>query len=292
MGKDTKIEYCDATVNPIMGCNGCELFRFELARNHCYAYALSSRYAGKKGWPASFTKPEHFPGRIEEALRWSDLTGTERQNKPWLNGLPRIIFLNDLGDGFAPSVNPRTWLEPYIERMAASPHIWLFLTKWPERMAGYFLDWCHRNYCSVPSNFVLGTTVTSMDTIERVHDLLQIRDYATILWVSAEPLLGTVAHPLLSDVDWIAAGGESGHNARPCFIENLQALTRWYAPLFIKQLGARPMTVDTQAAWLAWGNENKPLIVDRRIFLKSTKGNDVSEWPEWLNVRQIPDFRR
>ena len=88
MGKHTGIEWADCSTNPIMGCSGCELYNPNPTLNHCYAATLCNRYAGRPGWPASFTTPEHFPGRIEKALKWPDLTGTDRPDKPWLNGYP------------------------------------------------------------------------------------------------------------------------------------------------------------------------------------------------------------
>jgi len=38
------------------------------------------------------------PKRIAKALDWSDLIGVERPKKLWLNGLPRVIFWNGMGD--------------------------------------------------------------------------------------------------------------------------------------------------------------------------------------------------
>ena len=61
MGIKTKIEWCDSTINPIMGCTGCAL-----RKDHCYAAALCAHYAGRKGWPKSFDQPEFFPGRLEK----------------------------------------------------------------------------------------------------------------------------------------------------------------------------------------------------------------------------------
>lgn len=212
MGITTAIEYCDSTVNPVMGCSGCELWSRDPAQNHCYAAALCDRRRGK-GWPADFHRPEHFPGRLEQAIRWPDLTGTDRPGKPWLNGLPRIIFVNDLSDGFCPTApDPWAWLDPYLVAMAGSPHIYLLLTKWPERMAEFLRDW------PVIRNIWLGTTVTSSDTVRRVRALADLLP-GWVRWLSLEPLLSAVdltRDGLLSHFSWVAAGGESGRNARPC----------------------------------------------------------------------------
>jgi protein gp37 len=200
-----------------MGCTGCALFSPDPARNHCYAATLINRYQGRKGWPSSFTEPEVFDHRIPQALNWSDLTGENRPDKPWLNGYPRIVFVNDLSDGFCPDVDPHEWLTPHLERMAKSPHIWLLLTKWPERMSWYF----NKEVGEVPRNFWLGTTVTGPSDEWRVRVLMDV-SWGVTTWISVEPLLGPLdigrlfvpwgESPFPS---WVAAGGESGANARP-----------------------------------------------------------------------------
>ena len=58
MGRDTKIPWCDSTINPVVGCDGCELHRAAVEESHCYAASLVGRYAGLPGWPAFFDKPE------------------------------------------------------------------------------------------------------------------------------------------------------------------------------------------------------------------------------------------
>lgn len=124
MGIKTKIEWADSSVNPIMGCTGCAL-----RKSHCYAAVLCARYAGRKGWPESFDRPEFFPGRLEKAMKWRDLTGEARSDKPWLDGLPRHIFVNDMSDGFCPDVDAWGWLLPHLDAMGKSPHVWMLLTK-------------------------------------------------------------------------------------------------------------------------------------------------------------------
>ncbi len=146
MGKSTTIAWADSTLSLSMGCShGCCL-----AGGHCYAETWCRRYAGRKGYCKDFRKPELFLHRLDEVLRWKDLTGTTRPGswnmegtsmkelpKPWLDGLPRVVFLNDLGETFDPQL-PRDWLadellaanafsghqgqkRPVLEQLAASP---------------------------------------------------------------------------------------------------------------------------------------------------------------------------
>jgi len=248
MGINTKIEYCDSTINPVMGCTGCKLYHTAPEKNHCYAATLVRRYGGRNGWPDSFDEPEIFDYRIPQAIAWPDLTGTKRDGKPWLNGLPRIVFVNDLGDGFCPDVDPQDWLTPHLDEMAASPHVWLLLTKWPHLMDQYF-----RNTAGeIPSNFWMGTTVTNSHATWRIVSLMSLKLLDASLWLSVEPLLGELdlrnvamrKHPDGNDdmldaltgrcwfretciapgmhephpgdgISWVAAGGESGRSARP-----------------------------------------------------------------------------
>ena len=253
MGINTPIEYCDSSINPVMGCNGCELYNKNRPdeENTCYAAELTRRYAGLKGWPKSFDEPTFFPGRIEQACRWPDLTGKDRPDKPWLNGAPRVIFLNDLSDSFTEDLDLE-WSKPYIEMMKQSPHVWLWLTKRPRRMARFFLDIIEY----VPENFHLGTTVTSQKTVWRIPELFRLREIApeAVLWVSAEPLLGPVDFDgylgdliRLNDdftgtgINCVRAGGESGKRARPTHPDWLRSIRNQCldanVPFALKQLG-------------------------------------------------------
>ena len=110
MSKDTNIEWADSSLNLQMGCDGCELRNLKAGINSCYAGTLTDRYGGtNKGFPKSFEEPVLFLDRIVEMMKWKTLTGKERPKKPWLDGLPRIVFLNDMGDTFTESL-PLDWM--------------------------------------------------------------------------------------------------------------------------------------------------------------------------------------
>jgi protein gp37 len=201
-----------------MGCTGCELYDPNPAKNHCYAATLCNRYAGCKGWPKRFDEPEYFPGRLEKAIGWSDLTGTVRPDKPWLDGMPRIVFVNDMSDGFCHGTDPDVWLLPHLDAMGQSPHIWLLLTKWARYMHGFAED--H----PLPPNVWPGVSILRQKDDHRITTLCKIR--AAVRWISLEPLLEIVnvfgfgspmwgKLPPSAFLHWIVAGGESGPNARP-----------------------------------------------------------------------------
>ncbi len=80
------------------------------------------------GYAPQFEDVTQFPGRSLIAAKWSDLYGTDRSEKPWLNGFPRIIFLEDMGDAFCGNV-PFDYLKTEFVDVAMSEkgkaHIWL-----------------------------------------------------------------------------------------------------------------------------------------------------------------------
>jgi len=157
MAKGTKIEWADDTVNAEMGCDGCELWDPKNNIRICYAGRQTEKMLSKgplKGRPLAFDRPTIFPGRIASAARWRNLTGTARPGKPWLDGMPRVIFLNDMGDTFTASL-PEDWLASELATLAASPHLWLLLTKGPDRQRAF-----SRRH-QLPGNVWAGTSITS-----------------------------------------------------------------------------------------------------------------------------------
>lgn len=295
MGEKTSIEWCDSSLNLAMGCDGCELAA-RGGSGTCYAEVLTNRYGGKsKGYPADFYAPTIFPGRLEKALRWRDLTGTERQEKPWLNGRPRHIFLDDMGDTFTESL-PLDWIAPHVPAMAASPHVWMFLTKRPARMAEFW-----RGYGPVPGNFMLGTSITT--SAARLHALVTIRNAS--LYVSAEPLVAPLdIWRFASRLSLVIIGGESGPRARPtdlAWIRSLieQARAGGAAP-FVKQIGAKPFSGDEGAGvsydFIRGGNRHWRMD-DRQpdslyvYEIRDRKGGVSGEWPPDIRVREFPELR-
>ena len=248
MGIKTGIGWCDSTVNELVGCDGCELHQKGKKESHCYANGLVRRYAGLPGWPISFDSPELMRGRLAKAIKWPDLTGTERPDKPWLNGYPRIIFPCDLSDPFTESVDPEGWLTEQLPAMAASPHIYILLTKRGRRMLEYW-----RRH-SIPRNVWPGVSVTGPETVKRVEYLLAVPG-ASVRLVSAGPLLGPVdLAPYLryeqcggghvtrnTQLDWVICEGESGPNSRamdPLWAQWLRdQCVAAHVPFFFKQWG-------------------------------------------------------
>lgn len=185
MGRDTDIEWCDSTLNLQMGCDGCELWNLKAGIRNCYAGQLTERYAGHNpGFPQAFNQPAIYADRLKPALAWKDLTGQKRPDKPWLDGLPRMIFLDDMGDTFTESL-PLDWLAPMLPQIAASRHQFMLLTKRGERMRQF------SELHPLPPNVWPGVSVTSQTNIGRLEALLKVRGGGP-KWASFEPMLGQI----------------------------------------------------------------------------------------------------
>lgn len=171
-------------------------------------------------------------------------------------------------------------------------------------------------------NVWIGVSVEDQKTAdERIPMLLQTP--AAVRWVSYEPALGPIDfervqwpqkhrvdvlrggtwelgqgtalegfcnHSDMETVDWIVVGGESGPGARPFNLawarSTLDQCRAAGVPAFFKQAGARPFDgadgqrCDGEPHEWAW------------LKLRDRKGGDLSELPEDLRVRQMPEARR
>lgn len=263
MSKETHIQWCDSSNNPQMGCEGCELVK-GWDKPKCYAKTLTDRYAGLKGWPENFETPKIFMDRVPKMIQWSDLTGTDRPEKPWLNGYPRLIFLNDMGDTFSAGM-PDNWFKDVLPPIIGSPHQYLVLTKWPKRFQQF------NEKHPIPDNVWPGTTITSQKTAFRANSLT----FGKIPWLSVEPLWGYVdLSNWIGHMKWVIVGGESGTNPEPCkleWIEDIILQCKTYGvPVFVKQLGA---------------------VLAKQMGLNDRAGRDWSEWPEHIRIREMPVIR-
>lgn len=233
MSDRTRIEWADATWNPVSGCSavspGCD---------HCYAKTLAERFRGVEGhyFEHGFdvqTRPE----KLDQPLRWRR---------------PRKIFVNSVSDLVHSAVTDDFVARVFAVMAVADHHTFLVLTKRPGRMRSLLsnpqfvelvLDKTRgfaagRKPIAWPlPNVWLGVSAEDQKWFGvRVPVLL--RTPAVVRFVSAEPLLGAITlcccdgaaydvrrHPFLTNprcalhgtsrLDWVIAGGESGRHARP-----------------------------------------------------------------------------
>ena len=116
MSDNSKIEWTDATWNPVRGCTkvspGC---------THCYAETFAERFRGVPGHPFEFGFDLRLvPEKLGDPIRWSK---------------PKKIFVNSMSDLFHEGVS-----DEYIEKvsrvmLAADWHTYQVLTKRADRMA-------------------------------------------------------------------------------------------------------------------------------------------------------------
>jgi len=239
----------------------------------CYAGLIGTNRAGHPGYAGCFEVPKLFPGRMREAANWPLPAADEFAAKPWLAGLPRLIFISDMGDALSAAI-PFAYLDQEIIRNVTSPpgrrHLWLWLTKRPSRMAR-FGAWLTRRGVAWPENLVAMTTVTSARTLARVDALLEVP--SRFKGLSLEPLFEPVAVPL-TGIDWVIVGGGSDVLAKPFHVEwALELRKRCKAAgvaFFLKQLGKNPFF------------RGQPLALANR------HGGNWDEWKRQWKTRQLP----
>lgn len=304
MSETTGIQYCDSTINPVMGCDGCELWQragqpaqedeavsvAKEPRRTCYAGQLH-RTRGKTnpGFAKSFLTPEMFPGRTAKAARSAPLAGKDRADKPWLNGMPRVIFVSDMGDALSHEIPNAYLLKEIVEVAmgdAGKKHIWLWLSKRPGRMSK-FSGWLAAQGIAWPRNVWAGTSVTGQQTIGRARSLLNVGNDKTIRFLSVEPQLGPIdLGDVVTKMNWVIQGGESGSRATPFDLGWARAMRDACraagVPYFLKQLGAEPYAENHSGCRIPLERAGKAL--------RDRHGGDWAEWPEDLRVRQMPPF--
>lgn len=198
MAKNSRIEWTHHTFNPWWGCA-----KVSPACKHCYAETWAKR-VGQDLWGARSTRRFFGPSHWKEPLKWN--AEAER------HGVRERVFCASMADVFEGRSELALWREKLWALIEETPALdWLLLTKRPEHI-GEFAPWSEW-----PPNVWLGTTAeTDKWAGQRISELVKHR--ATVRFISAEPLLGSVdLTPWLQvgALDWVIAGGESGPRARP-----------------------------------------------------------------------------
>lgn len=249
MADRSRIEWTEATWNPVTGCTevseGCD---------HCYARTFAERFRGVAGHPyeQGFDLKLH-PNRLDQPLRWKR---------------SRVVFVNSMSDLFQHGV-PHGFIAQVFAVMAlAQQHTFQVLTKRPGPMASLLSQelFVAEVYVAAQRiagkgaevgtwplpNVWLGTSVENQRWAD-VRIPLLIDTSATVRFLSCEPLLGLIdlervpaigeSPWLLEDLGWVIVGGESGFGARPMDPEWARSLRNQCAeagiPFFFKQWGGR-----------------------------------------------------
>jgi protein gp37 len=292
--KDTTIEWADHSWSPWIGCTkvspGCA---------NCYAEHLMDHRMKKVNWGRGNPRKRTSAGYWKQPVKWDQIALMETGDPE----LYQASVFPSLCDWLDPEV-PIEWLADFLALIHATPNLrWLLLTKRPElwwgRMRSAFAFLYAReggaDTCGMmdrwmginpPPNVAIGVSCEDQQRWdERAPLLLQIP--ARWRFVSCEPLLSAIdmrlgrpsgvpawwqgkLNPLsgLSQVIW---GGESGPGARPCNVDWIRDGVRQCrdasVACFVKQLGSNS-------------------YVPAPFGPLTGKGNDMSQWPTDLRIRE------
>lgn len=307
MSANSKIEWTDASWNPLRGLNrrtgkiGWWCSHASPGCVNCYAEAFNERLGCQVAYKAqSKDDVEVFVDEGQDIIRV-----TRGARTTWLTdhcttlGRPnaltqpthwkkaRVIFVCSMTDLFGEFV-PDWMIDKVMVEIANNPrHTFIVVTKRSARMREYFAqlpmrvsDWdCHAGLdfaqFPLPNLWLMVSAEDQRRWNERVADL--IATPAIVRGVSVEPQIEGIAAGVaeMKQLQWIIQGGESGKGARPFNIGWANAMRMACAtsgvPYFLKQLGASPLI-----------NNGTP------AKLKHPKGGDMDEWPEGLRVRERP----
>jgi protein gp37 len=219
MAKESKIEWTDATWNPVRGCvkisPGCK---------HCYASTFAERFRGVKGHPYEQGFDLRIvPEKLLEPLTWRT---------------PKLVFVNSMSDLFQDGVP-----DQYIEAVAlvmteARWHTFQVLTKRSRRMAALLSTTL--KFAATHPHIWWGVSVEDKRYgLPRIEHLRS--SPAAMRFLSVEPLLEDLGKFDLSGISWVIVGGESGAGARPMkrdwVVSIRNQCSAQEVPFFFKQWG-------------------------------------------------------
>ena len=215
----SKIEWTDATWNPVRGCTkispGCK---------HCYAETFAERFRGVKGHPyEQGFDLRLIPEKLTEPFSWRS---------------PKLVFVNSMSDLFQPGV-PDEYAEAVSRVMVkADWHTYQVLTKRSERLSDLLND--RLRFAAKQKHIWWGVSVE-----DRKYGLPRIEHLrnspAVVRFLSVEPLLEDLGEMNLDGISWVIVGGESGPGARPLRKEWVVSIREQCqgarVPFFFKQWG-------------------------------------------------------
>lgn len=218
MGSKTKIDWCDATWNPVTGClHECE---------YCYARRIAERFGSigteintENGYECDLyegtgenhvlEKPamrEWKSGKITKAPYLFCFDPTFHRYKldePQKWKKPRTIFVCSMADLFGDWV-PAEWIQEVFSACEKAPqHRYMFLTKNPKR----YVDLYAKNILPTGKGYWYGTTVTSP---EQPFFYSHVPDDNPHTFVSIEPIMGSFGKFRVRP-DWVIVGAETGN---------------------------------------------------------------------------------
>lgn len=235
--KNTKIDWCDSSWNPVTGCkHGC---------TYCYARGIAERFGGMEyGMPKHrmginhiLTAPMCHETKSGNAMAAAypfgfDPTLYKYRLGDYIGKKGRNIFVCSMADLFGDWV-PDSWIEEVFKACDKAPqHNYLFLTKNVERYCKY----------GVPmlDNMWYGTSITRESEMCLFNQLPAFCN----IFVSIEPILEDLKpekhNVMFRQVKWVIIGAETGRRKnkvvpRRKWIEDIaRECEKAGVPLFMK----------------------------------------------------------
>lgn len=280
MGKLTQIGWTHHTFNIVWGCT---IWSEECW--NCYAKEWAERL-GYDVWGQTAGRRAFGADYWSQPLAWN--RAAEQA------GERRRVFCSSMADVFEDHATVAQEREKLWALIRATPWLdWLLLTKRPENVDAAVPreGWAtpEQPWRTWPRNAWLGFTGGTQKTFDaRWQDVENVGRARNIpvLFCSMEPMLeridismslfhgGGDDEPESRTLDWLIVGGESGKKARwfelnwiGDLFEQLHGLA---VPVYVKQLGARPM------------------LLGRPYVLQHPKGEDPDEWPCLYRRQEFP----
>jgi protein gp37 len=219
MASTSKIEWTDATWNPVRGCTkispGCK---------HCYAETFAERFRGVNGHPYQLGFDLRLvPEKLLEPFSWSK---------------PRMVFVNSMSDLFHTDVPDDYILKVARVMVRANWHTYQVLTKRAERLRELLNG--QLKFAAEAHHIWWGVSVEDESYGKPRIDHLR-ETPARVKFLSIEPLLEDLGSIDLRNIDWVIVGGESGPGARVMAkswaLSLLQQCRSNNVPFFFKQWG-------------------------------------------------------
>lgn len=251
MAENSKIEWTTHTFNPWLGCT-----KVSPGCDNCYAEAMMDKRWGKVKWGPHGERKRTSESYWHQPLKWN--AAAKRSEKR------ARVFCASLADVFDNKV-PKAWREDLWRLIQVTPWLdWLLLTKRPQNVRKMLpADWGDGW-----SNVWLGTTCEDQKAFDQRWPILA-EIPAVVRFISYEPAIGPIVMTVPPIPDWLICGGESGPNARmmaPEWARNMRyACAGVGTKFFMKQLGS-----------------------GCRLQGVTGKGDDPSQWPADLRIREFP----
>jgi protein gp37 len=237
MAENSKIEWCDHTVNLWWGCakvhTGCKNCYAEYYSDTRYKKNLWSHHAKRLRIKSAFASLDKYQKKAEEQnVLYKIFCGS------MMDIFEFPMVLENPTDEFKTTGCLRNKLFIDIEKGKYKNLIFLFLTKRPDAIFRYIsTPWFFR----FPKNVWFGTSISDQETANvYIEKLAEYKDFQYNLFLSIEPQVGDIWKLDLDHIKWVIQGGESGHKRRPFELQWAYDMKRMCkeagVPYFFKQI--------------------------------------------------------